>query len=245
MSVRITSMWRHPIKAHGREEVNETQLIPGQCMPGDRVWAVAHENTKTDGGEWARCQNFTRGAGHPQLMAITAQTEGAYITLSHPKRQDLRFRPNQDQAAFLEWVRPLMEPERAQPVKIIHANGLGLTDSSWPSITLCNAASHRVIEEHLGQDLSIHRWRGNVWLDGLEPWEEFNWIDRELRLGDAILRIRQRTERCIATEANPATGQRDVKTLNALDAWGHRDFSVKAEVVKGGLVRTEDTLELL
>ncbi len=245
MTLRITSIWRHPIKAHGREEVSETHLIPGQCLPGDRVWAVAHENAKTTGGEWARCVNFTRAASHPQLMAITATTTDDTLTLSHPNRPDLTFRPERDQSAFLDWVAPLMEPGRAKPVQILHANGLGLTDSSWPSITLCNLASHRAVEAQLDQSLSIHRWRGNIWFEGADAWDEFNWIDREIRIGEAHLRVRKRTERCRATTANPATGLRDADTLQALDHWGHRDFSVMAEVIQGGVIRSDDKMELI
>lgn len=245
MSMRITSLFRHPIKAHGREEVSETTLIPGQCMPGDRIWAVAHEDAKTQGGEWARCQNFTRAAGHPQLMAITAQTSDGRLALSHPDLPDLNFDPAADQAAFLNWVMPLMAPDRAKPVQILHAGGRGQTDSSWPSVTLCSTASHRAVETQLGQPLSIHRWRGNIWFDGAAAWDEFNWIGREIRIGEAILRVRERTTRCLATGANPETGLRDADTLAALDHWRHRDFSVKAEVIQGGTIRPDDELELL
>jgi uncharacterized protein YcbX len=56
----VTSLWRHPIKSHGREDVASTTLIAGQTMPGDRVWAVAHEASKADGSEWVPCANFNR-----------------------------------------------------------------------------------------------------------------------------------------------------------------------------------------
>ena len=38
----VAALYRHPIKAIGREEVDEVDLIAGQTMPGDRLWAVAH-----------------------------------------------------------------------------------------------------------------------------------------------------------------------------------------------------------
>ncbi len=245
MTAAVHSLWRHPIKAHGREEVSAATLIPGQCLPGDRVYAVAHEASKADGSEWARCSNFTRAAGSPALMAITSRTEGNRLVLSHPGRPDLDFDPATQQDAFLDWVAPLMPEGRAAPARLVRAQAQGMTDSSWPSVTLCSLASHRAVEKELGQDLSLHRWRGNIWLDGLEPWQEFDWIGRELRLGGAILKVRERTTRCLATASNPETGLRDADTLGALDTWGHRDFSVKAEVTEGGAVRPGDRLELL
>ena len=245
MTLTVTSLWRHPIKAHGREEVGEVTLVPGQSMPGDRLWAVAHEAAKLDGTNWVRCTNFTRAAGSPQLMAITTKTEAHQLRLSHPDLEDLVFDPNADQERFLDWVMPLMPEGRAKPVKLVEASEQGFTDSSWPSLTLCNHASHKEAEDKLGQELSIHRWRGNIWFDGLPAWEELDWVGKELRLGEAVIAVRERTERCMATTSNPDTGQRDADTLGALQSFGHKDFSVKVAVLQGGLVRVGDTLELI
>ncbi|MDP5220122.1 MOSC domain-containing protein [Ruegeria sp. 2205SS24-7] len=246
MTATIQSLWRHPIKAHGRESLDEVALIAGQCLPGDRVWAVAHEAARVDGTEWVKCGNFTRAAGSPQLMAISARTEGDRLVMMHPDRPDLRFDPEADEAAFLDWVRPLMPDGRAAPTRIIRVPGVGMTDSSWPSLTLCNMATHRAVEQKLGHELSIHRWRGNIWFDGFPDWAEFDWIGQQVKIGEAILQVRERTTRCLATTVNPDTGERDADTLGTLEQnWGHKDFSVKAEVIQGGQVRVGDKLELL
>ncbi len=245
MTAEVTQLWRHPIKSHGREAVETVTVSPGQTMPGDRVWAVAHEASKADGSEWAPCPNFSRGAKAPQLMAISALSNGETLTLSHPDRPDLTFAPDSEQQAFLDWVKPLMPADRAASARIIRVPGRGMTDSDFPSISLCNMASHRAVGQKLGQDLSIHRWRGNVWFDGMPLWEEFEWLGQEVRIGDAVFRVRERITRCLATTANPETGIRDADTLGALKTWGHQDFGVYAEVVKGGAISVGDKVELL
>jgi uncharacterized protein YcbX len=123
---------------------------------------------------------------------------------------------------------------------VVRAQGPAFTDSDFPSVTLCNHASHRAVEQKAGVPLSIHRWRGNLWIDGLAPWEEFDWIDRDIRIGGALLRVRERTDRCLATQNNPETGRRDVPVLAVLDSWDHRDFSVRAEVIEGGPIAIGD-----
>ncbi|EPX86915.1 MOSC domain-containing protein [Salipiger mucosus] len=246
MSAGLASIWRHPIKSHGREPLDHVTLEAGQCLPWDRTWAVAHERSGADGSEWAPCANFSRCAKAPQLQAITARLDPAagQITLSHPDRPGLTFDPDGDAGTFLDWVRPLMPEDRAPSARIVRARSRGMTDSDFPSVTLCNLASHRAVEQRMGRELSIHRWRGNLWLDGLAPWEEFDWIGRELRIGGATLRVRERTGRCAATMANPETGARDADTLGALKTWGHADFSVRAEVVAGGEIARGDLLEM-
>ncbi|MFZ7091644.1 MOSC domain-containing protein [Primorskyibacter sp. 2E233] len=91
-----------------------------------------------------------------------------------------------------------------------------------------------------GHALSPLRWRGNIWFDGAAAWEEFDWIDKEIQIGEAVLRVRERTDRCLATHNNPETGLRDHDVLRALDTWGHRDFSVRAEVIRDGRVSQGD-----
>ena len=241
----VTSIWRHPIKSHGREALDEVTVNPGQTMPGDRVWAVAHELSKADGSEWVSCANFSRVSKAPELMAMTARLLDGKVALSHPKRPDLEFDPDTEAKAFLDWVKPLMPADRAASARIIRVPGRGMTDSDFPSVTLCNMASHRAVEQKMGRDLSIHRWRGNIWYDGLPVWEEFDWIDREVQIGEAVFLVRERTDRCAATTTNPETGIRDADTLGTLETWGHKDFSVRAEVVRGGLIRVGDKVEPL
>ena len=243
----VTALLRHPLKSHGREALQEVALFAGQSMPFDRLWAVAHESSKADGTTWAPCANFSRVSKAPALMAITArfdETSGV-LTLSHPEKPDLKFNPDDDCAGFLEWVMPLVPHDRALPQRIVKLPERGFTDSDFASVTLCNLASHRAVEEQVGRDLSIHRWRGNIWFDSDTPWIEFDWMGKDVRVGDCILTMRERTDRCLATTANPDTGQRDADTLAALHHFGHQDFSVRAEVKSGGTIKLGDTVEVL
>lgn len=244
--MRLAEIWRHPIKAHGREPVDAFEIAPGGTIPHDRLWAVAHEAAKLDGSGWVACSNFTRGAKTPALMAITARMDGDVVTLSHPDRPDLSFDPDGDNRAFLDWIAPLTDPSRAAPTGILRAASRGFTDTPFPSVSLASAASHSTVEEKGRQPLSRHRWRANLWIDGADPWEEFGWIGREATLGAARFRVEKRITRCRATMANPATGRIDADTLGTLDAaWGHRDFGVYLTCIAAGRVAVGDTLALL
>lgn len=248
MTPRVAAIWRHPIKAHGRERLGETTLVTGQTLPGDRIWAVTHEASKAEPGEWSRCVNFTRAAGSPALMAITSESlPDGRITLRHPERPDLTFDPANEGACFIDWVTPLMPEGRAAPVNLIPAPAdRGLTDSRMPSLSIFGMASHEAVGTHLGQDLSTERWRGNLILDGLSAWSEFDWVGRDIAIGEAVLSVRQRIERCLATASNPETGHRDADTLGALDAiLGARDFGIYAEVTGGGRVAEGDKVRVI
>ncbi|WP_027257388.1 MOSC domain-containing protein [Leisingera aquimarina] len=250
MAHQVTDIWRHPLKSHGREALDTVTLTAGQTMPGDRVWAVAHEASAADGSEWAPCANFTRGSKAPGLMAIGARLDDAagQLTLTHPHQPDLTFDPEnpEDLQRFLEWEKPLTPAGRAASARIIRVPGRGMTDTDFPSVSLCNRASHRAVEQAIGHGLSPLRWRGNIWFDLDEPWAENDWLGREVQIGEAVFAVRERVVRCLATTANPETGERDADTLKTLkDNWGHQDFSVYAEVVRSGDIRLGDAVKVL
>lgn len=244
----VRALWRHPIKGHGREALDVVTLTEGQTMPWDRHWAVAHEAAKTDGTAWAPCANYSRGAKTATLMAINAKVDTANgtVTLTHPNRPALCFDPNTEEAAFLDWVRPLMPQDRAQSARIHSVPGRGMTDSDFASISLINLASHADLETRMGQELSTLRWRCNIHFDGLPAWEELGWVGKTVRAGTVELQVKEPIRRCLATAANPETGLRDADTLGALNTdFGHQNFGVYAVVTRSGQLRTGDRIEVL
>lgn len=246
--MQVSALYRHPLKSHGREALDAVTLSAGQSMPFDRTWAVAHDASKADGTEWAPCANFSRGSKAPKLMAINAvlNESTGQLTLTHPERPDLTFAPDSEGDRFMDWVAPLVPQNRALPDRILRLDKRGFTDTDFASISLCNTASHAAVSEKAGQDLSPLRWRGNIWFNGVEAWEELDWIGKELALGEARLTVREPILRCLATTANPETGVRDVDTLALLNSnWDHQDFGIYAEVTQAGRVALGDTLVVL
>ncbi|MCY1127436.1 MOSC domain-containing protein [Frigidibacter sp. RF13] len=250
MTATVAALQRHPLKSHGREALASVVLTAGQGLPWDRRWAVAHEASKITEGEWAPCQNFSLVSKSPQLMAIDAQLEPVtgQLTLTHPDRPAITFRPDepQDEDRFLEWVRPLVAANRAQPTRLYSVADRGMTDTDYPSVSLISLASNRALGAAMGTDLSPKRWRANIWAEGLEPFLEPDLVGRRLRVGEVLLDVVEPIERCLATTTNPETGVRDADTLAALRArFGHQNFGLYARVIEGGTIREGDQIAVL
>lgn len=249
---RVAEIWRHPIKAHGREQIDQVQLTAGQCLPWDRRWAVAHERSCFDAERprWQPCQEFSRGSKSPRLQAISAVVDPAYrnMTLSHPDRPDITIDPDDhgDACRFIQWVMPISNGNRMLPARLVHAPSAAMTDTDFASISLINLATHRAVETQLGQEISTKRWRGNLLFDGVEAWGEMDWIGKTLRIGTAELEVKEPITRCMATTANPETGERDADTLGALKSgWGHQDCGIYAVVTKSGLLSQGDEITVV
>ena len=250
MTGRLAHLFRHPIKAHGREELASVVLSAGAAMPWDRHWAVMHAASKFDPAApaWTPCPNFQRAARTPALMAITAVFDEARgeMALRHPALPELRFHPETEGDRLIDWLTPISPEGRFAPVALVKAPGVAMTDSRYPALAIKNLASNAALSAHLGMALSMDRWRGNLWLDGFAPWAEFDWIGRHLRVGNTVLEVRERVGRCTATAASPETGVIDADTLRGLrDVVGEQDFGVFAVVVEGGPIATGAAVEVI
>lgn len=248
---RVAALWRHPIKSFGRERLEAVRLTAGQTLPFDRHWALLHAASKFDPADpaWVMCRNFVIGTLNPALAGTWAALDEASMTLTlrHQDLGEITICPDDPtgQARLMGWVNQLDLPTPATGLAP-HLPGRGYTDDSQPTVTLMNMASHAAVEGALGAPLEPERWRGNIWIEGAAPWAEFDWTEKEVQLGSAVIRLHKRTERCKHTMANPRSGVRDVDTLRLLaETFGHRDFGVAGVVITSGEVALGDPVAVL
>jgi hypothetical protein len=84
-------------------------------------------------------------------------------------------------------------------------------------------------------NLSELRFRSNVSVDGLQPLEEQGWIGKMVRVGSMRFRVHLPIVRCLATHADPETGQRDRPILTTLThAFGQEKPTLAVGLVPEG-----------
>lgn len=248
---RLTQIVRHPVKSAGYEELDRAALTEGRPLASDRLWAIRTDSGTLTGAPegWVTKLAFLRGAAEGSLQAIRARFDEATgaLSLTHPARPAFSGTLPADGPALVDWLRPLWPDTRPALVDLVaRQDGGAMTDRPEPYLAILNHATLHALGAAMGRDLSIHRWRGNLWLDGLPPWAEFDLIDREIAIGEARLRIERRITRCVATTFDPETGLPAGDTLAALEqGWGHKDFGVYARVTRSGTIATGDTVTVL
>ena len=119
--------------------------------------------------------------------------------------------------------------------------------------TLLSLASLERLREQAGvpEGVDPRRFRMTFGVDGPGAHEEDSWIGRDVRVGDAVLRVGGHVGRCALTTRQPDTGVVDFKTLHVLQAYrGDMEsteplpFGVHAQVVEPGRVRLGDPVRV-
>lgn len=243
MTARLAHIRRHPIKSVGGEGLAQITLSAGRRLPGDREWAVLTEAgernaqaSQTDGepDRWLPKSCFVRGVQSPAVQAISGGWSNGRIRLTQPTRPDLDIDPATDGDHLVEWLRPIWPETAPAPTRLVRGAGIW-TDQKWPWISILSLSSLSDLEDKTGQTLGLHRWRGNLWVEGWQPWAERDLIGQIIRIGEVELCVTDHIGRCDATGADTNTGTRDIDMLASLERlYGHTDFGIFAEVVTGG-----------
>jgi uncharacterized protein YcbX len=138
------------------------------------------------------------------------------------------------------YARVLDLPPGVEPV-VARDEGRRFTDTAHASdeameyVSVVNLASVRDLAERTGTRIDPLRFRGNVHLDGLEPWAELDLVGREFSLGDVRVRGTKPTVRCAATEVEPGTGRRDLPVPHLLSrTYGREVMGFYVQVLSAG-----------
>jgi uncharacterized protein len=125
----------------------------------------------------------------------------------------------------------------------------GLDRGRIGAATLLSVASLERLREQAGETEPVdpRRFRMTFGVDGLRAHEEDDWMDRNVRVGDALLHVTGHVGRCAATTRQPDTGVVDFKALHHLKAYRRKmkateplPFGVHARVLEPGRVRVGD-----
>ena len=133
------------------------------------------------------------------------------------------------------------------PVRLLRTERDGDGPDEMP-LTVVSFASVEELARRGDHDgpLDPLRFRINLELDGLEPFEEDRWDGRRVRIGGAVVRIAGQIPRCAVTAQDPTTGLNDWNTLKQIAAFrpltAEREvpFGVYATVEEPGPVAVED-----
>ena len=117
----------------------------------------------------------------------------------------------QGRADVEEFYNRTLVPTLKGAPRLVRAQGGHFIDKPDNVLSMINLATVRSLEAQWDLEIDPLRFRANFYIDGAEPWEEFDWIGRDIVLtGDALFRVDRRNGRCGATNVDPASGRRDL-----------------------------------
>jgi uncharacterized protein YcbX len=227
---RVAALYRYPVKGFTPEPSETLTVLDSGRVAGDRALAFRFGDSPLPETAWSRKYGFTVLANTPGLARLDLRLDHQALRLSVHLDGRLLVEDALDAAgrkriteAIESFVLSLPEnplaghPER-RPLRLI---GDGVTpryqDSEQGQITLHGRESLSSVARALRQSaLDEVRFRSNIAVEGIAEWEEQDWMGRMIRIGTVQFEVLRPKTRCLATHANPQTGERDLQVMQTL-----------------------------
>ncbi len=260
---RVAALYRYPVKGCTPEACEALSVLKEGRIAGDRTLAFRFADAALPESTWSKKYGFAVLVNTPGVARLTVRFDGKGRRLRIALDDEILAEDSLDEggrkrlaAAVERYVLGLRDnplsghPERI-PLQLI---GDGVTpryqDSEFGQITLHSRESLATVAAATGDPaLSELRFRSNIAIEGASAWEEQAWVGRKLRIGEVEFDVVRPKVRCLATHANPRTGERDVPVMQTLLQAFHQEqptFGVAiATSGRGGEVRVGDAVSLL
>jgi uncharacterized protein YcbX len=254
---RIAHLYRYPIKGLSPQPLNTVALCAGGGFPFDRMFALARPDglyNETQFVPLPKRQYFMLMKDERLAGLETHLDVNSLVLTVRVRGHDVLTADLGTDEGVLQlrefYARVLDLPAGSLPV-FAHQEGYNFSDSAkasrqlMNSLSFINLASVRDLERRIGRTVDPLRFRANVYLDGLEPWEERRWTGAEFSIGDVQFRVLEETTRCAATEVDPQTARRDIPLPRLLvENFGDDIIGFFAEIVTDGELRVGDELRI-
>lgn len=246
---RVESLYRYPVKGLTPENLSTVSVEAGSCVPFDRAYAIENGRGRFDPLQPKHLPkiSFLMLMRDERLATLTTQFDDSTETLTilRDGKQVARGQLTSPigRQTIEQFLSSYFQRELRGSPKVVAAAGHSFSDVPAKCLHIVNLASIRDLERVTGRPVDPLRFRANVYIDGFEPWQEFEWVGKKIQIATARLSVFTRTERCDATNVDPATGARDMSIPNLLRRqWGHSDFGIYAKVADGGTINVGDTI---
>jgi MOSC domain-containing protein len=227
----VLELWRYPVKSLLGERLEKIE-VEARGFRGDRRFAVTDCNGKIGSGKTTRRFRLL-----PGLFDLRAHTEGEQALVTLPNGSEL----------------PVGDPLLDEFLRTRYGDQLHLAEESTvphhdaAPLHVLTTASLRWLQAQLPDSLvDRRRFRPNILLSavGNERIED-RWVGQRFALGGIVLRISERTERCVMTTNGQDELPRDPAVLAAVTKMNEVCLGAYATVERSGTISVGDSLVTL
>ena len=249
MTLKLTHIYRYPVKGLSPEPLSAATLTPGEGLEHDRRFAIAHATTAFDPAtpQWLSKTHFLMLMRNADLARLDTRfdAESGVLALRRDGHEVARgdLKTEEGRSEIEAFFAATMGDEIKGAPRILESPGHMFSDTPPKVVSIISLASLGDLETALETPVDHRRFRANLYFDSGAPWRELEWVDREITIGTTRLGVIARIDRCAATNVNPDTAERDLNIPKSLmQEFGHVDMGIYAEVLEGGAIHGGDEI---
>ncbi len=249
MSCLISSINYSPVKSLSFESIESCEIKKDLGILNDRVFAFSRaiDSDKVEliekNPNKRKLNNFLTLKNSPVLNKYNFIYKDNKLSLTLNDNILISISVNNvEQRSLLSNKLIELEKSLIKPIFLLYNHEFPFYDTThsdrvFNSISLINLNSIKDFSKKINEKVEFQRFRGNFYIDGIDAWEERNWIGKIIKIGDVSFKVESNIPRCVAINLKPRTDNSALNLLQSLKkTYNHFDMGIYLRALNDGKI---------
>ena len=251
MSGIITSIHNCPVKSISFQNIEKCKINKNIGIEGDRVFAFSQNLDLHQSKEFEKNPEARKGKWNKIITLKNTPVFNKYNFVHEDKKLTLTLKDkeiitvninNLDERDYLVKQLIKLEGSLKKDIRLMKNDEHPFYDTSISnksmiknSISLLNINSIKDFENKIDRKIETSIFRGNLYFDGIDAWEERKWIDKTLKINNVSFKVEKNIPRCVAINLKPKSDDNSFNLLKILkQTYNHFDMGVYLTPLEDG-----------
>ncbi|EDZ60526.1 mosc domain protein [Candidatus Pelagibacter sp. HTCC7211] len=261
MSATISSINYCPVKSVSFQTIENCIIKKDIGIVSDRIFAFAKDLDKEQAKLFEKSLDDRKGKWNKVLTLKNSPVLNKYnfifkdekLTLTLKDKEILTIDINQsEQREELSNKISELESSLKQPITLMKNHEFPFFDTSISnkvnfvnSVSLLNIQSINDFREKIDRNVESSIFRGNICIDGIEPWKEREWIGKIIKINNVSFKVEKNIPRCVAINLKPQTDDNTFNLLQLLKkTYNHFEMGIYLTALDDGEINIGDTINI-
>ena len=259
MSIKITSINYCPVKSISFQSIENCKIKKNTGIIGDRFFAFAKDLDTRQAKLFEKSPDERKGKWNKILTLKNSPALNKYnfifkdekliLTLKSKEILSIDINQSSEREALSNKILEL-ESSLKQPITLIKNIDFPFFDTSISkkvdfvnSISLLNTQSINDFENKVNKKIETSIFRGNICIDGLEPWKEREWVGKTIKINNVSFKVEKNIPRCVAINLKPQSDDNSFNLLQLLRKnYNHFDMGIYLTSLDDGEISIENQI---
>ena len=259
MSVTISSINYCPVKSVSFQTLEKCEIKKDIGIIGDRIFAFAKDLDIDKAQLFEKSPEERKGKWNKVLTLKNSPVLNKYnflykennLTLIFKDKEILTIDINElSERQLLSNKIKELENSLKEPIVLMKNEEFPFFDTSISnkvdfinSVSLINIQSVNDFQKKINEKVEISRFRGNICIDGIKPWEEREWIGKTIKINNISFKVEKNIPRCVAINLKPKTDDNSLNLLQSLKkTYDHFEMGIYLTALSDGEIRIGNKL---
>ena len=257
MNCTISSLYYSPIKSLSFQKAKFFLIKKNLGIIDDRIFAFSR-NLKLDKAKLIAKNpyqrhliNFLTLKNTPSLNKFNFVYENGLISLFLKNRKIISIDASKQKEA-LKLANKFLEIEKTitGPIYLLKNIKYPFFDTTYSNrvsntISLINLNSIKDFESKINRKIEFERFRGNIYINGINAFNERSWIDKIIKINQIKFKVLNHIPRCSATNLKVNSVEQDINLpLKLKKTYGHIDMGIYLSPLNSGKISLNDKITL-